>query len=95
MDTLAALPADHLPGRDLFPVSQYLCRVCSRHNSSAKIESASKRSPPVRFFDACSLASCYHQVPMVTQVPQDFGSTYPHLPIRIRLAQWYPHHDRS
>ena len=87
VDALVALPADRLPGRNLFPLSQHLCRVCSGYNSSAEIEPAPKCSPPVRFFDARSLASCYHQVPMVAQVPQDFGSTYPHLPIRVRLVE--------
>ena len=95
LDALVALPTDHPPRCNLFPLSQHLCRVCFGHNPSAKKESASECSPSVRFFDARSLASCYHKIPMVPQVPQGFGPTHSQLSVRIRLAERYPHHDCS
>jgi len=95
LDALVALPADHPPRCDLFPLSQHLCRLCFGHNSSAKKESPPECSPSVRFFDTRSLASSYHKIPMVPQVSQVLGPTHSKLSIRIRFPERYSHHDRS
>ena len=93
LDALVAFPADHPPRRALFPLSQYLCRVCPGHHSPTEKESASECSPPVRLFNACGLAGRHHKVPMVPQISQGSGPTHPQLSIRICFAERYPHHD--
>lgn len=87
LDALVAFPADHPSRCNLFPLPQHHRRVCPGYHSSTKEKSASERSPSFRLFDACSLASCYHQIPMVPQVPQGLGPTYPRLSIRIRFTE--------